>query len=558
MSGNRSLIALGLALQLAGCTARINGDEARPGGAPTPGGLGGGGGGGPSVNGKTCANAPLLPTRIWRLTSAQYRESARDLLLLDKAPDVELEAEPVVEGFKNDADALSVSTHFAGQLQKAGEALGADGLRQFAHYSGCAAEALADQACVQKFIQGFGTRAFRRPLTGEEATAYLGVYQAGVEDNKAPGGVLLLVQTMLQSPYFLYRSELGAATDKSAGATKLEAYELASDLSYSLWGTPPDDALLASASSGKLTTTPELETQTRRLLGDARAGALISEFAAQWLELQDPSTPLRDAATFPEFAAVKADMFSEFAALSREAFLGPGATLGGIFASSSTIVSPSLATYYGLPAVTGASPGKAPLAGTARAGLLTSGALVASWSRDKDTAPMSRGRKLLERVLCQALPPPPPSLDVPPIPKLDNATTREQYVIHAQNPTCTGCHDTLDSVAFALEEFDSAGHYRTTENGKPIDASGQVQNAGDASGPFSNMAELATRLSGSSYARACLARNYVRFAGGRAKHDEDSCLVDGLVDAARAHGDSPSELVVALVTSDFFRSRQRL
>ncbi len=556
------VLGFGLALQsLSACTAKIGGDSANGTDAVGVGNStsqAGAGGPGISVNGKVCGGAKLPPARIWRLTSKEYLASARDLLGLEAPPDIELEVEPIVDGYKNNANALSVSTRFAGQLQKAGETLAAPGLAQFPRYSGCDASAVTDQACVQKFIQNFGARAFRRPLTPEETSGYLDVYRAGVLDAKAAGGVRLVVQTLLQSPYFLYRSELGTALlDDSSAPVRLNGYELASELSYSLWGTPPDDKLLAAAASGALTSTAELESQGRRLLSDPRARSLVSDFASQWLSLQDPSAPLRDPTQFPEFAAVKTDMFAEFAQLSQELFLGAGATLGAVFSSKSTFVTKSLADYYGLPAVAaGGALQSTSLLGTPRSGLLTSGALIASWSRDVDTAPMSRGRRILDRVLCQALPPPPAALDIPAIPQLVNATTRERYTIHAQNPLCTGCHTTLDGVAFALENFDSLGRYRSTENGKPIDASGQIQNGGDADGPFSNMAEFASRLSGSASARACLARQYVRFAVGTGTAGDDDCLIQGLVDAATKRGDSPTELLVALITSDFFRARR--
>ena len=170
---------------------------------------------------------------------------------------------------------------------------------------------------------------------------------------------------------------------------------------------------------------------------------------------------------------------------------------------------------------------------------------------------MTRGKRFLERVLCQSLPPPPPSLEVPAVPQLENATTRERYAEHTKNPGCSGCHTTLDGVAFAFEHFDSAGRYRSDENGRPIDASGHIESGGDADGPFSDLSELATRLGASKAARACLARQYVRFAVGAGRQGDDDCLVQGLVDAAAKHGDSPTELMVALVSSDFFRARQR-
>jgi len=545
---------------LSACTGNIVGDDVASDPAvsgPTPAG------GGVTVNGKVCGEAALLPSRVWRLTGQEYRESVRELLALDALPEIELEIEPIVDGFKNNANALSVSTRFADQLQKSAASLSISGLKQFARYSACEATALSDEGCVRAFVANFGAKAFRRPLTAEETSGYLAVYQAGVLDENGANGVRLVIQTLLQSPHLLYRSELGgpaqAGNAGTPGVVLLNGFELASALSYSLWGTPPDESLLNAAASGALTTNADLEAQARRLLADTRARPLISGFAAQWLAVKAPNALVRDPAKFPEFAGVKDALFTEFELLAQESLLGVGATLGSVFSSKQSFLTKSLSDYYGLTgAATDATFKPTSLAGTPRAGLLTSGAVIASWSRDEDTAPMTRGDRLLNRVLCQALPPPPASLDVPAVPMLPDATTRERYEIHSQNPTCAGCHDTLDSVAFVLENFDSAGRYRTTENGKPINASGSVSKGTDLDGPFANMTELTERLSSSNDARACFARQYVRFAGGAGQRADNDCLIQGLVSAAKEGADSPTELMIALITSDFFRARQAL
>ncbi len=546
------------ALQL-GCTGDIVGESGAPG-AGGPGGVTPNAADSPgiTVNGKVCSEAKLLPARIWRLTSQQYLQSARELLSLETLPDIELEIEPVVNGFKNNANALSVTTRVAEQLQRAAVSLSASGVQQFARYSGCAATAFADQACVQSFITAFGARAFRRPLKADEVAGYLAVYQAGVADDGGVNGVRLVIQTLLQSPHFLYRTELGDETPaRAVGVVQLNGFELASALSFSLWGSPPDDALLASAASGSLQSSTELVAQARRLLADPRARPAMANFAAQWLAVQDPNVLLRDPLKFPEFAGVKGAMFQEFQLLAQESLLGAGATLGSMFSSGQSFLSKPLADFYGVSgSALDATFKSTSLANTPRVGLLTSGALIASWSRDEDTAPMTRGKHLLHRVLCQALPPPPASLDIPAVPKLDNATTRERYAIHSQNPGCASCHDTLDSVAFALENFDSVGRYRTTENGKPIDASGSISGTSDLDGPFADAKDLAARLAGSQSARACFAQQYVRFAGGAGERGDNECLTQGLVSAAAANGDSPTALMLALVESEFFRARQ--
>jgi hypothetical protein len=411
--------------------------------------------------------------------------------------------------------------------------------------------------CVGRFIASFGARVFRRTLSAEEVTGYLAVYRAGLQDQDGDHGVELVIQTLLQSPHFLYRSELGdSAAAATAAVIELTADELASALSYSLWGAPPDAGLLDAARSGVLGNPDGLAAQAERLLLDPKAEGRISSFVSQWLMLADPAALRRDPAKFPGFETNKPDLVQEVAWLSKRSFLAPGATLGSVFVSPASLVTGGLRDLYGIPANGSSAAQETPLVGTGRVGLLTSGWLIASWSRDVDTAPMIRGKNLLHRVLCQALPPPPPELEIPPILDRPDATTRERFEAHSQTPVCAGCHDQLDAVAFALEHFDSEGRYRGQENGKPIDASGHVEGAGDMSGSFADIGELGQRLASSRDARVCLARQLVRFTGGTGEGTDNECLLEALVDEATTRADSPQALITALVRSDYFRKRQ--
>jgi hypothetical protein len=507
------------------------------------------------VTGGQCSEAGLLPARVRRLTRLEYRTSVRDLLGLEELPEVDLEVEPLIDGFRNNAAALSVSARFAEQLQRAALQLSAKGITQFERHSACYDASFADEACVRAFIDQFGARAFRRPLSAEESDAYLELYRAGTTDDNAVNGVRTVIAALLQSPHFLYRTEIGSAAAPPGSAVRLSGHELASALSYTLWGAPPDAALLAAAESGALTSKGEIEAQARRMLADSRAAETISTFARQWLALAEPDNLVRDPTKFPGFEQLKPDLYAEFDSLAREAFLGARTTFADVFSSNRSWLTPALGSHYGL-SMPGGGAAAVSLSGSARVGLLTSGALIASWSRDEDTAPMTRGKQLLQRVLCQALPPPPPALEVPAVPQIEGATQRERFAVHAQNPGCAGCHTRLDAVAFALEQFDSVGRFRTEENGKPIDASGSIREAGDLDGSFVNAADLASRLAGSQYARACLARQYVRFAAGVAATEDNQCLLDSVTREAAERGDSPSELLVAVVTSDYFSLRE--
>jgi hypothetical protein len=565
-------VAASLVLQLVGCTgsvldkARNQGGSSAQGGSgsqlPTAGSSGDnsnsqGVAGVPQIGGE-CMESALPPVRVWRLTATQYRNAVRELLVLESAPEMDLEIEPLVDGYTNNAAALSVTTRFADQLRTSAELLAIRGRERFSELSLCAPEAMADEGCVAEFIHEFGKRAFRRPLSQEEVEAYLQVYRAGVQDDDAESGVRLIVQTMLQSPYLLYRTELGEETAPGAAEVRLTSYELASALAFTLWNAPPDLALLDAAESGALQQEAGLESEARRLLADPKARRAIRQFTTEWLGVRDPNIQSRDSALYPLFEAAKAQLLEEFELLAEEAFFGDNATLGAAFYNPESFLTAPLAAYYGVEGIGSDTEfTRADVSAASRVGLLTSGALLSSWSGQTSTRPMTRGRFLIERVLCQFIPDPPPSLEIPPVREDDSTlTTRERFAQHAEISGCATCHAPLDAVAFALENFDASGVYRATENGKPIDASGTLSGTLDVDGPFQNMQELSQALASSQHAASCLTQQYLRYASGLGRASDDQCVVQALLDASQGTAATPSDLLVNVVKSKHFLVRR--
>jgi hypothetical protein len=354
------------------------------------------------------------------------------------------------------------------------------------------------------FVRAFGLRAFRRPLTDEELSRYT-----------AMGDPSLIVQSMVSSPNFLYRSEVGEP--RGDGTYALTPYELASALSYFFWGSMPDDALLTAAANGTLASAQGVEAQARRLMADARAREQLKHFSVQWLGVERVLTEDKSPTLFPSFDA---NARQALYAQTQDFFAG-ATRFEDLFTD---------------------------------AGVLAQGSFLASNAHSDQTSPVLRGLAVRQRLLCQELGTPPPNAGN--VPAIDpNATTRERFSQHSSDPACHACHQYLDPVGFGFEQYDAIGQYRTTENGKPIDASGDLADIeGLGSGthaPFNTLAQLGALLAASPSAHACMARQMFRFASGYVERPEDACVLKAL-----AGNDDLRELMVAIALNPNFSVRR--
>jgi len=408
-------------------------------------------------------------------------------------------------------------------------------------------------ACGQAFLASFATRAFRRPATAEELAPLSEIFQAGSQQSYAKG-IQLVIQTVLQSPQFLYRIDALKSATPETGAIALGGYELASRLSFMLWGSAPDAELLDAAKNGQLSTPAEVELQARRMLDDTRAHDLVRDFDEQWLGLSRLDGAARDGTTLDTNtlnAALKQSLTQYLDAM----YFGPQGNFAQLFTSPQVWVNDTLAGLYGAPApAQGFAPQTLP---DPRFGLLTQPALLTLLSHSNQTAPVIRGVFVRERFLCLPVAPPPPTVN-PVAPDPDpNATTRERFRQHTEQPSCSFCHDMIDGVGFGFERYDQLGRYRSTENGFPVDESGNVLATGEAGldGPFAGAAELADRLSKSARARDCLATNWYRYSFGRDEEAADTCSLGQIKERFASSGGDLKELLVALTQSDSFLYR---
>lgn len=560
---NRGAKGFALALCMGACTGSIvpgrgenrgssAGSGAEPGNASGQGGPGGGLPGGPGVPGTS--GAPLSggapgPTALRRLTNEEYRNTIADLLGLAGPPADVLQPETRSNGYDNFGAALTVSATLAGQYEDLAGKLAAQ--IDATKAAPCAAGA-AEATCVSSFVRSFGKRAFRRPLTMAEEKAYGAIFEAGKAGATYADGIRALVEAFLASPKLLYRTELGSG---APGTRRLLGpYEIASELSYLFTGTMPDAELFAAADGNALGTPAQVEAQARRLLKSPRARAPLRRFLVQWMGIADLDQVSKDPAVFPQFTpALRAAMRAESERFIDAVVWERGGALSALLTSPSTFVSTDLAKLYGV-----ADPGKgatlAPvdLNPAQRAGILTHASVLAVHSKPSDSFPIARGKFIRKQLLCQALPPPPPGANIVVPPPSPNLTTRERFAQHSQNPTCAGCHRLIDPLGFGLESYDAIGAYRTTENGRPVDAAGTITGTPDADGPYSGGVELARKLASSVTSGECAAIQAMRFGFGRLESDSDRAVAATLASLLGGGRMDLRELMVGLTRTESF------
>jgi hypothetical protein len=468
---------------------------------------------------------------------------------LDWGATLPVETRPEHYPFDNHADAGLVSSVRAEAILDVAEEIAAAATRDPARLLGCDAQS---EACVRSWVEDFGRRAWRRPLTPDEVDHMAGLVD---EAGSTKEGLDLAVQVFLASPHFLYRTELGA--DAGDGTWRLDGHEVATALSFFLWETTPDDTLLAAAAAGELDTAEGVEAHARRMLADPRARKALSTFSEQWLGVEKVRTMDRAAEYGEDFGpVVREAMLAEVGAtFSYVVFDGSG-RFQDVLAGTEYMQSAALTDFYGIDG----DGGLVDAGADGRAGVLGLGAVLAATAHSDQTSPIRRGLFVRERLLCHTLGIPP--AEAGGVPDVDpDASTRERFAQHSEEPACAACHKHIDPVGFGFEHFDPVGRWRETDAGAPIDAWGtltDVEGIGTGtSEDFATLHGLAAQLSRSEAAPACFTRQVWRFAVGRDAEDGD-CTTDRLGRAFEAAGHDVQELIVAVVTSPEFRTRRAL
>jgi hypothetical protein len=564
--------ALG-ALCALGCSGEI-GDGVSPAGPAPAGGQGSGGrsdgagarpgAGNAAVGGSSAAGAPPIAapppasgttalTRVARLTHEQYQNSIAELFGISDGP-ADVFAPDALNGFAFDTSVdYVVDARLGPQYRAAAEVVAERAVMDDAVYQRLVGCDSAQPACVSEFIDGFGQRAFRRPLSAEERARFAELFAAGEElvgsGDAFRDGVRVVVEAALQSPQFLYRTELSAAAE-SDGRIALDDFEVASRLSFMIWNSMPDAALFGDAQSGALSSAVEVETVARRLLMDARATRKLIAFHEQAWQFGRFSKIAPDAATYPD---VPADIVARVAEASRrfvQQVIDDGGGLAELLSAPYAFADSELAALYGKSVSGGLA--RVDFANDERRGFLMQVGFLASNAYAIKTDPIHRGLFVLRDLLCRHIPEPPPgaSMTPPPATAVAPKTTREEVSLLTEQSDCSSCHSQINPPGFAFEGFDAIGRARSEEDGTPVDTSGTIVLDGAQVG-FRDAGELVDALASSPEARACYTRKWLAFAYGHELDEND----EPAVTAIAANALAVSELVARIAGSDALRRR---
>ena len=469
---------------------------------------------------------PLRPLRrpdqlLRRLTHSQYNNTVRDLLGDYSRPADRFPPEDFVNGFKNQLRTQGMPPLLAEAYSAAAEKLALNAFRA-GDVNGllpCTPTSARDVKCRDQFVQGFGLRAFRRPLSDVELRRYATLFsaQAG-KAGQFLEGARVVVEAMLQSPKFLFHVEgspggrlraEGAsaslaearANPERAEAGRFRDYEIASRLAYFLWDTMPDRRLLDAAANGELRTAEGLERVARSMLDQPPARQAVDEFFAQWLRFDRVLGSVKDRRRYPEFTPELAAMMVQETRMLLDNLVWKDGNFMEAFTAEYSFLNSDLASLYGVPAPSGRIRAGAVPAASRRSGLLGQASFLASNAGPVETSPTARGIFIREQLLCQHVPNPPPGVNTQvPEPTADRPLSRRQRLqMHFENPTCSSCHRLMDPIGFGLENYDAIGRWRESEviefestgpSGTPakrvelpIDSKGEI--AGLASSAFS-------------------------------------------------------------------------
>ncbi len=409
--------------------------------------------------------------------------------------------------------------------------------------------------CAERVVTNLGKEAYRRPLEEADVTALMGFYDKGARDNGFEGGVRLALQAILASPHFLFRME-----EVPDGVAPGEIYDigeadLASRLSYFMWGGPPDQQLVGLAERGRLSNSKEFERQVRRMLADPRAEALATRFAAQWLRLQDLEDIHPDALSYPYFDQTLAEAMHRETELFFSHLIEQDRPVLELLTADYTFVNERLARHYGVPGIIGPEFRKMSYPDETRRGLLGHGGILMMTSHADRTSPVLRGKWVLEVLL--GSPPPPPPPDVPAFEEVDEAvegrflTVRERMEQHRVNPACRSCHVVIDPIGLALENFDVTGAWRIRDGGNMVDPVSELYDGTPLAGPEDLRNAL---LSRPEVFYRVFTENLMAYALGRRVEYYDMPTIRTIVKEAGEDGYKLSAFILGVVKSAAFTS----
>jgi Protein of unknown function (DUF1592)/Protein of unknown function (DUF1588)/Protein of unknown function (DUF1585)/Protein of unknown function (DUF1587)/Protein of unknown function (DUF1595) len=426
-----------------------------------------------------------------------------------------------------------------------------------------------EQACARQIVARLASEAYRRPLSQGELDRLMPFYASGTRRSGGPDGagrasgaggfedgIRAALEAILASPYFIFRFEREPESAKPGAGYRVADVDLASRLSFFLWGALPDQQLLTLANQGRLSAPGVLETEARRMLADPRAAALGVRFAAQWLRLQDVEKVHPDPNNYPNFDDnLAADMRRE-TELFFNSLVAEDRSLLDLYRADYTFVNERLARHYGFPGVSGTQFRRVPYPDETRRGLLGHGSILVQTSLANRTSPVLRGKWVMEVLM--GTPPPPPPPDVPPLDETAEAkngrmlTTRERMELHRANPACNACHRFMDPIGLALDNFDVTGRWRVRENGIPLDTKGDYYDGTPVTSPAELLGALMQRPL--PLVRT-FTENLMAYGLGRRVEYFDQPAIRAIANAAAGKGYRMSSFILGVIKSDAFQMK---
>ena len=552
-------LALGLAISLSACDGSLLDGPAGPRGTSDI----------PRCTGDSCESIelPAPESRFPRLSHEQWENTTRDLLRLPERSGLSSTflGDAEIGVFDNRGGELSVGGTLWGDYQRAAESLAQQVALSPEAVARITPEGLpaSGSGRTSGFVRDFLSRAFRRAVSDAEVAAHVALFDRGPEfypemSDAYAAGVRLTIEAALQSPHFLYRVELGAGAGTRPGTVRLSGYEIASRLSFALWGTMPDDALFAAAASGALDTEEGVRAEATRLLEDPRAERTLRDFHEQFLQTDTFVNVTRNTDLFPEFSEqLRTSMQEEPLELVRYVVMEQDGSLTDLLTVPYTFADASLARVYGLEGSFDDSFRRVDLDPAQRAGLLTQIGFLAHNAGDLDPDAIHRGVFVNRRILCAPLPAPP--MMVPPLPAEDPSmprTMRQRIDLHTGARTCgASCHGTMiNPVGFAYEHYDALGRWRDEDRGLPVDAAATYRfEEGEQS--YDGAVDLAATMAEQLQTHRCYAQHWLEYTYGRAPVGTDGRLLRRLAQGSQTGALSVRGMLVELVASEAFRTR---
>ena len=503
------------------------------------------------------------PVAVRRLNGTEITNSIQDVLPLAGSFDTPFQPDATAHNFDNQYSGANITVRFAEDLQVVAEKAAEQLSARLDQVLPCAKGVTSanEAGCLNTFFDTIGRRVFRRPLSQDERQSLKVVFDAVRRDGDFAYGVGGVVEAMLQSPNFAFRTEIGSSTATSEGATTLDGYELASALSYFLWRSAPDDVLLDAAKAGKLRDASEVEAQAKRMLADPRARRGVRDFFGQWLEMEQLITGIEksDPAFTP---ALREAMWLETARFIENLVFSENASFDRLLTDSRTSVNKDLAAIYGVSAPSGDTWAPTALNPQQRGGFFTHPGFIAAHTSPAGFSPIFFGLFVRQKLLCQK--PPQPPADAPPAPIDPSLNTRQKFAAHSDSGACKGCHLMMDPIGFGFERFDSLGRYREFETvaSKQVPLTGKGTLHGtDVDGEFTGPVELAKKLSTSPQVAACMVSQMMKFMLGRdTAFDEtrlpiDTATLDSIMTSSKGASMPMQSVMLALVKSPAFFHR---